>query len=379
MVLFFFEILLIAMLVSIACAIPGVFLVLKRLSLMSDAVSHAILFGIVIVFAIVNDLNSPLMIAGAALTGVLTAFLVDILQKSQLVKEDAAIGIVFPLLFSLGVLLITRNFSNIHLDVDAVLLGELAFAPFERLTISGIDIGAKAIYSMGAIASLNIILLVLFYKELKISTFDSALSSAAGFSPVIINYGLMIMVSLTSVTAFNSVGSILVIALMIAPAASAYLMSDNLVVIIILAVIFGIISAVCGFFLAYITDTNIAGAMASVTGIVFLFSFLLAPSRGIISRIHRNSAQKKEFACIMVLIHVLNHAGSSEFIDECDSRNIYKHLGWEKDFAEQIIKIILRKKYACKQDNAIILFPAGEALAKDTMTLGRTDRTQLLY
>lgn len=378
MVLFFFEILLIAMLVSIACAIPGVFLVLKRLSLMSDAVSHAILFGIVIVFAIVNDLNSPLMIAGAALTGVLTAFLVDILQKSQLVKEDAAIGIVFPLLFSLGVLLITRNFSNIHLDVDAVLLGELAFAPFERLTISGIDIGAKAIYSMGTIASLNIILLVLFYKELKISTFDSALSSAAGFSPVIINYGLMIMVSLTSVTAFNSVGSILVIAFMIAPAASAYLMSDNLVVIIILAVIFGIISAVCGFFLAYITDTNIAGAMASVTGIVFLFSFLLAPSRGIISRIHRNSAQKKEFACIMVLIHVLNHAGSSEFIDECDSRNIYKHLGWEKDFAEQIIKIILRKKYACKQDNAIILFPAGEALAKDTMTLGRTDRTQLL-
>mgnify|MGYP000959749115 CR=1 FL=1 len=379
MVLFFFEILLIAMLVSIACAIPGVFLVLKRLSLMSDAVSHAILFGIVIVFAIVNDLNSPLMIAGAALTGVLTAFLVDILQKSQLVKEDAAIGIVFPLLFSLGVLLITRNFSNIHLDVDAVLLGELAFAPFERLTISGIDIGAKAIYSMGTIAGLNIILLVLFYKELKISTFDSALSSAAGFSPVIINYGLMIMVSLTSVTAFNSVGSILVIAFMIAPAASAYLMSDNLVVIIILAVIFGIISAVCGFFLAYITDTNIAGAMASVTGIVFLFSFLLAPSRGIISRIHRNSAQKKEFACIMVLIHVLNHAGSSEFIDECDSRNIYKHLGWEKDFAEQIIKTILRKKYAYKQDNALILFPAGEALAKDTMTLGRTDRTQLLY
>ena len=138
------EIQLIAMVVAIACAIPGVFLVLRKMALISDAISHSILPGIVIGFFITQDLNSPLLIALAAVTGVITVVLVEWIQKTGLVKEDTAIGLVFPALFSIGVILIAKNANDVHLDVDAVLLGELAFAPFDRLMMSGMDMGPKS-------------------------------------------------------------------------------------------------------------------------------------------------------------------------------------------------------------------------------------------
>jgi manganese/zinc/iron transport system permease protein len=131
------EIQLIAIVVAVACAIPGVFLVLRKMALISDAISHSILPGIVIGFFITQDLNSPLLILLAALTGLITVVLVEMIQKTGLVKEDTAIGLVFPSLFSIGVIMIAKNANDVHLDVDAVLLGELAFAPFDRLLISG--------------------------------------------------------------------------------------------------------------------------------------------------------------------------------------------------------------------------------------------------
>ena len=136
-----FEIQLIAVVVAVTCAIPGVFLVLQRMSMMSDAISHAILPGIVVAFLLTGDLGSPWMILGAATAGVLTVALVEILRKTGLLKEDAAIGIVFPALFSVGVVLIAQYAGDVHLDIDAVLLGELAFAPFDRITINGMDLG----------------------------------------------------------------------------------------------------------------------------------------------------------------------------------------------------------------------------------------------
>ncbi len=136
------DILLIASVVAASCALVGCFLVLRRLSLMSDAISHAILFGIVLAFFVVESTASPLLIIAAMLTGLLTVVLVEWLTGTRLVKEDAAIGLVFPLLFSVGVILISRYASNVHLDVDAVLLGELAFAPFDRRGVRRLGLGA---------------------------------------------------------------------------------------------------------------------------------------------------------------------------------------------------------------------------------------------
>ena len=208
----FAEILLIAIFMSAACALPGNFLVLRRMSMLTDAISHTVLLGIVLAFLAVGSLDSPFLIIGASLMGVLTVWLIELLYQSRLVASDSAIGLIFPLLFSIAVILVTRYAGNVHLDTDCILLGELAFAPFDRLIINGMDLGAKGLYTGGAVLVLSIAVISLFYKEIKLATFDPVLAGVLGFSPAVIHYGLMSLVSLVAVTSFQSIGSILVIA-----------------------------------------------------------------------------------------------------------------------------------------------------------------------
>src|SRR5690554_2008013 len=155
------------------------------------------------------------------------------------------------MLFSIGVILIAKNASDVHLDIDAVLLGELAFAPFDRVEIGGADMGPKSLWVMGSILLSIIMLLLLFFKELKVSTFDAGLAASMGISPVLIHYGLMSVSSITIVGAFDAVGAILVIALMIAPAATAYLLTTDLKKMIVLSLFFGVLSAIAGYWFAH--------------------------------------------------------------------------------------------------------------------------------
>lgn len=361
------EIQLIAVVVATACVLPGVFLVLRRMALMSDAISHAILLGIVVAFAVVKNYYSPLLIIGASLTGLMVVVLVEILKKTNLMKKDAAIGLVFPLLFSIGVILITKEFTNVHIDTDAVLLGELAFAPLDRIEFFGMDIGPRALYMMGTILLINIILLILFYKELKITTFDSGLAASIGFSPVIINYALMSSVSVTAVGAFDAVGAILVVALMIAPPATAYLITNRLSMMIILSVVIAIISAIGGYWVSHFLDVSIAGTMSTVSGILFLFSFLLAPDRGIISQMRRRKRQKIEFSRIMLLVHLLHHS-EEENLEERKVGQIHKHLGWEENYTKNIISSAKKKNYIYTENGIILLTSMGKDLAEKSMT-----------
>ena len=209
------EILLIAVVTSVACALPGVFLVLRRLALVSDAITHAILPGIVVAFFLTGSLSSPLLVIAAAATGVLSVALIEALHRTRLVAEDAATGLVFPAFFSVGVVLVSRWAGKVHLDTDSVLLGELAFAPFDRLFVGGVDVGPAALWTMSCILLLNLALIIILTKELKIATLDPALAAVLGFSPAILHYLLMTAVSVTAVGAFSAAGSILVVALMI--------------------------------------------------------------------------------------------------------------------------------------------------------------------
>ena len=171
----FAEILLIAIFMSAACALPGNFLVLRRMSMLTDAISHTVLLGIVLAFLAVGSLDSPLLIIGASLMGVLTVWLIELLYQSRLVASDSAIGLIFPLLFSIAVILVTRYAGNVHLDTDCILLGELAFAPFDRLIINGMDLGAKGLYTGGAVLAF----VIFFYLPvLAFSKLNSACSNA---------------------------------------------------------------------------------------------------------------------------------------------------------------------------------------------------------
>jgi manganese/zinc/iron transport system permease protein len=332
------EIQLIAVVVAVACALPGVFLVLRRMALMSDAISHSILLGVVLAFFVVEDLASPFLILSAAATGVLTVSLVELLNRSRLVREDAAIGLVFPLLFSIGVLLISRYAGNVHLDTHVVLLGELAFAPFNRFELGGVDLGPESLWVMGGVLLLNLLFIALLYKELKLATFDPALAAALGFSPALIHYALMSLVSVTAVGAFDAVGTILVVALMIAPPAAAYLLTDRLGVMLGLSAAIGAASAIGGYWLAQLLDASIAGSMATAAGLLFVLTLLLAPQRGLVAIGMRRARQRLDFAATMLAIHLFQHEGLAEAERENRVDHLSDHLRWAPVFAQAVVR-----------------------------------------
>ena len=350
------EIQLIAAIVAIACAIPGVFLVLRKMALISDAISHSILPGIVIGFLFTEDLNSPWLILLAAITGVITVILVEAIQKTGLVKEDTAIGLVFPALFSIGVILIAKNANDVHLDVDAVLLGELAFAPFDRLLISGIDIGPKSLWVMGVILTITIGLLIAFFKELKVSTFDAGLSSALGFSPVVLHYGLMSVSSVTVVGAFDAVGAVLVVALMIAPAATAYLLTSDLKKMLVLSVIFGISSAIVGYWVAHLLDASISGSMTTVLGVVFLMVYLFAPNKGLIAVMYRQKQQRTEVSLLTFLLHLNNHTEESER----HINHLQEHINWQRVRSQTVLSLAEKNNMITITDSIVTLTSKGK-------------------
>ncbi|OCK43793.1 zinc ABC transporter permease [Tenacibaculum soleae] len=354
------EIQLIASLVAVACAIPGVFLVLRKMALISDAISHSILPGLVVGFFITHDLNSPLLILMGALSGILTVVLVEYIQKTKLVKEDTAIGLVFPALFSIGVLLISKNANDVHLDVDAVLLGELAFAPFDRLMINGTDIGPKSLWIIGTILAITLSLLITFFKELKVSTFDAGLTTALGFSPIVIHYGLMSVASVTTVGAFDAVGAILVVALMIAPAATAYLLTNDLTKMLVFSGLFGVFSAISGYWVAHLLDASISGSMISMLGLIFFFVYLLAPNRGLISVIYRNRQQQKEVQLLTFLLHLNNHTEKRER----HINHLNEHINWHKIKAKSVVDLAEKNNMILIENQIISLTQKGKAFTE---------------
>ncbi len=357
------EIQIILSLVAIACAIPGVFLVLRKMSLISDAISHSILPGIVVGFFITQDLASPLLILMATLTGVVTVVLVEYIQKTGLVKEDTAIGLVFPSLFSIGVILISRNAGDVHLDVDAVLLGEVAFAPFDRWMWNETDMGPKSLWMMGTVLLLILTLLLLFYKELKVATFDAGLAASMGFVPMAIHYGLMTVASITTVGAFDAIGAVLVVAFMIVPAACIYLLTDNLKKLLIYSSVLAVVCSLVGYWFASVWDTSIAGTIASVLGLVFFIIYLTAPGKGYFSQWYKEKQQKTEVALLVFLLHLANH-------DEEQERNInhlQEHINWGAQRAKKVLKLANQNNMIAIENDIISLTNKGLDFTKQAI------------
>jgi manganese/zinc/iron transport system permease protein len=355
------EIQIIAAVVAVACAIPGVFLVLRRMSLMSDAISHAILLGIVLAFFIVKDLASPLLVIGAAATGIVMVALVELFANTRLVSKDASVGLVFPAMFSIGVILISRYAGNVHLDVDAVLLGELAFAAFDRFVVMGVDLGPRSLWVMVPVLVMNLLFMVLFYKELKISTFDPGLAATFGFMPFLIHYSLMALTSITAVGAFDAVGSVLVVALMIVPALGAYILTERLLPMIGISILIALVSSISGYWISLLLDVSIAGSMATMTGVLFVIIFLVAPKRGIVAIIRRKIKQRWEFAQDMLMVHLLNHKDTPEAVEECNLDTIHHHFNWKPDFAQKVILKAMKNRKVFKQ---VVLSLSDEGVDK---------------
>ena len=362
----FAEILLIAIFMSAACALPGNFLVLRRMSMLTDAISHTVLLGIVLAFLAVGSLDSPFLIIGASLMGVLTVWLIELLYQSRLVASDSAIGLIFPLLFSIAVILVTRYAGNVHLDTDCILLGELAFAPFDRLIINGMDLGAKGLYTGGAVLVLSIAVISLFYKEIKLATFDPVLAGVLGFSPAVIHYGLMSLVSLVAVTSFQSIGSPLVlplfpVAFMIIPAMTAALWTRTLSGRLLLSCLLGTAGAVLGIIGAIVSDSSLAGMMAAVLGVFFIVSLIFAPATGILAAFRQRKKQRFAFGRETLLQHLLFHAGTKEESRENALSTLSVHMKWPENFTRQICRSLLKDGYITERNGLLLPTEQGKA------------------
>ncbi len=427
----------IGVLVSISTACLGVFLILRQMSMTSDAISHTVLLGIVVAFLVMvgplgmePDLNSPLLVIGAAVAGVATVVLTELIYRSGLVKQDAALGLAFPFLFALSVLLISRYADQVHLDTDAVLVGEIGVAwantnsqclencdevvitpEDSRATVGRVCINCSresgvtprspqaqfeetcancGTYSaaeawrerlipeppllvfwprsftlMGVITLLNVVFVTLFYKELKLSSFDSGLAAALGFRPGLLTYALMMLVSLTAVGAFDAVGSILVVAFFIIPAATLYLLTDRLAVMLIGSPIIGTLSAITGYELARgnflgfpvsrllewlddiiglqgytVWNVSISASIVMMTFFFFLAAWVISPRYGLISTVLRRQAQRQNFANQLVLGHIYNHQHSPEAAQELAVSTLHEHMNWSPEKTRRVLGYI---------------------------------------
>lgn len=278
-------------LTATACGLLGPFLVLRRAALMSDAVSHAVLPGIVATWLLLQTRAPLAVIAGGAVFAVLCVLAIDALRSTGLVRSDAAIGLVFPLLFAVGVLGVTRYASGIHLDLDSTIYGEIAFAPFDTWIIGGTEV-ARSIVILGLVAAANLVFVAVLWKELKATTFDPEFSQTVGLRPKLVSRAVLVAVAITAVTAFESVGAILVVTLLIVPAAAAYLLTDRLVLMVAITVGIGWVGAIAGYWGAVGADSSIAGAMGLVCATCFALALLISPTYGLIAtalRRHRRS------------------------------------------------------------------------------------------
>jgi manganese/zinc/iron transport system permease protein len=335
----------------------------------ADAIGHVLLFGIVLAYFAVRDLDSPLLMLGAAAAGLLAVVLVEALEKSGRVKSDAALGLVFAALFAAGVLMVSVSVKNVHLDVDQVLLGQPESADQPRWEAFGLAIAP--VWVAAAVLALNVALVCLFFKELKLSTFDPGLAASLGFRPALVHYGLMAAVSLTAVAAFDAVGPVLVVGFFVVPAAAAFLLTDRLAVMLGLACLFGVLGAFAGTFAADRLNTTTAGAVAAALGALFAAAFLLAPGRGLVAQAVRRARQKRAFHELMLTVHLAQHEGTPDEAEESRLAALHLHLHWTAAQVAAVARRAARNGLVARSGDALTLTDAGRARARELLGADR--------
>lgn len=444
-------------LIAVSGALLGTFLLLRGMALTSDAISHTVLLGIVVAFMVMTSLlgmdpemSSPWLIIGAAAAGVATVVLTELIYRSGLVKQDAALGLAFPLLFAVAIILVSRFVDDVHLDEDAVMVGEIGVAwantnshcmsNCKTVTITPDDERAevtrqcincrseglnprderaefaescsncgtytpsqawraglldqepdlvfwpKSVTVMLVMMLLTVLFVVLFYKELKLSTFDAALAAALGFRPGLLHYGLMVMVSLVAVGAFDAVGSILVIAFFIIPPAAAYLLTDRLPVMLGLSALIGAAGAFFGYdlargnFLGLVQidgglvwlnrvfnlnlpetwDSSISASMVLMIFFFFLMSWIFSPKYGVISTMLRRNNQRRIFSEQVVLGHIYNHQDAAEEAYEIAVPTLHEHFHWSRVKMQRVLGRLRALQLVQVKSDHVLLTPRGE-------------------
>ncbi|MCB0318448.1 MAG: metal ABC transporter permease [Bdellovibrionales bacterium] len=367
--------------VASTAAILGNFLVLRRISLMGDAISHAVLPGIVAGFLVSNSRAGSAIFIGAAIAGILCSLLIEFVSKFGKIDASTSMGVVFSIFFAAGVLLMEQAAaSSVDLDADCILYGqlELLFWTPPRDWQSLLTLSTLAELPIEVIVSFLTFVFIaaciyIFFKELKISSFDPGLANALGFNTQLIHYAYMVLVAAAIVSSFQIVGSILVISLLICPAATARLLTDKLNVQIFLSLIIGIFCSISGYYLAafgpalfsYQNSLSAAGSISVMLGIVFGFALFLAPNYGIVSKLLRNFKLEVKVGAEDILgsIYKLEENTGTSCLTQKQALRIAG--GGLRGFFS--LKRVLGQKLAIKENENISLLEAGRHIAKNLL------------
>jgi len=352
-------------LVGLAAVLPGTFLVLRGSAMLADAVSHAIVLGIIVTWLATGAMGGPLQIAGAAGAGLLCVWLAEALARSGLVKADAAIGLAFPAMFALGILLINLNARNLHLDADAVLLGQIGLVWIETVEVAGLAV-PRAVLTLAGVLVLNAAFVAAFWKELTLSVFDPGLAAAFGFRPRLLGNALLALTAVTAVAGFEAVGAVLFVAFAIVPPATALLLSDRLGRALALAALLAVAAAVAGYGVAVAGDVSIAGAMACVAGAFLALAALLAPGQGLLAGRRAARAAAADTDARALAAHLLTHAGDGGAEEEAEARALSDHLMWDGPRARRVILASLDRGLIARAGTRLRLTAKGRAVASET-------------
>lgn len=264
-----------SVMVGISAGIIGSFIILRGMSLMGDAISHAVLPGVALSYMLGSS-----YIIGATIFGMASAALIGFVTKHSRLKNDTAIGIVFSAFFALGIILI--SFARSSTDLYHILFGNV-------LAVRDSDMFLTA-----AVLVIVLISVPLFYKQLKLTSFAPTIAKSYGWNISAINYGLMFLLTLVAVTSLQTVGTILVIAMLITPAATAYQLTDKLLVMIVLSTVFGTLSSIVGLYFSYSYNLPSGATIVMAAAVFFIVAFIFAPKKGLIGQLRKENLHYEE-------------------------------------------------------------------------------------
>lgn len=271
-----------AAVVAAGCALVGTLLVVRRMSLLGDAISHAVLPGIAVAVLAGGRPGGPLVLAGAVAAALLTVWLTQALRSQAGLAEDAGAGVVFTTLFAAGIVLVTAAAARIDLDPSCVLHGILELVPFDTVRLAGLDL-PRAFVTGTAVLALLAAAAALTWKHQVFTAFDPDAARAAGVPVGIVTTGLLAATALATVASFEAVGAVLVVAMLVVPAATAELLVQRLHVMAIVAMVLAVLASLLGYLAAWHFNTSAAGMIAVVLGLEYLVAAVLGPD-GILAR-----------------------------------------------------------------------------------------------
>jgi ABC-type Mn2+/Zn2+ transport system permease subunit/Mn-dependent DtxR family transcriptional regulator len=342
-----------SVIVGITCGLIGAFIMLRKMSLMGDALAHAVLPGVIIGFMIAG--KDPLaMFFGAVTAGIISALLIGFINRNSKIKEDTSMGVVFSGAFALGILLVSQ-LKNVHIDLTSYLFGDI-------LGVSRGDIILSLV--IGFVVLLSVLL---YYKQLLVTSFDPTMAAVMGVSTGLVHYFLMSLLSMTIVASLQSVGVILVIAMLITPAATAYLLTDRLHKMLILSVIIGTLTALVGLFGSYHFNFASGASMVVFAAIVFLLVLLFSPSQGIVVKYFKKKkiSGKHLSQDILKTIYQRSYDRNRERTvkDYVHLDELTQWLGSQKNRIIAAVKELRKQGYLDERDDKAVLTGKGEAYA----------------